>query len=107
MVGQILFLQVPCKSVPRAAAFYKAVLGWTCPDPDKGNPARAPGMQTMHPFNCGLLNGSFAKMASDDDVARVADSASLGRMPALATYFVLSIDETLAKVERARGKVHM
>ncbi|KAB5515208.1 hypothetical protein GE09DRAFT_980088 [Coniochaeta sp. 2T2.1] len=107
MIGQIWWLEVPCKSVPRAAAFYAAVLGWKCPDPEKGNPAPAPGVATAHPFNCGMLNGAFAKMASDDDVASVADAANQGRMPVLATYLVASIDDTLAKVEEAGGRVHV
>lgn len=107
MIGQIWWLEVPCKAVPRAAAFYSAVLGWKCPDPEKGNPAPAPGVETAHPFKCGMLNGAFAKMASEDGVASVASSADQGRMPVLATYLVQSIDETLAKVVEAGGKVHV
>lgn len=107
MIGQIWWLEVPCKSVPRAAAFYSAVLGWKCPDPEKGNPAPAPGIETAHPFNCGMLRGAFSKMASEDDIASVADSGNQGRMPVLATYLVQTIDETLAKVEEAGGKVHV
>lgn len=107
MIGQIWWLEVPCKSVPRAAGFYSAVLGWKCPDPEKGTPARAPGIEMVHVFNCGMLNGAFSKMASEDDVASVADSAKQGRMPVLATYLVQTIDETLAKVEEAGGKVHV
>jgi predicted enzyme related to lactoylglutathione lyase len=107
MVGQICWLEVPCKSVPRAAAFYSAVLGWACADPEKGTPAPSPGTESVHMFKCGLLTGAFTKMASEEDVASVADSGSPGRMPVLATYFVQSIDEALAKVEEAGGKVHV
>jgi predicted enzyme related to lactoylglutathione lyase len=107
MIGQILWVEVPCKSVPRAAAFYSAVLGWKCPDTEKGNPAPAPGIETAHPFNCGMLNGAFYKMASEDDVASVADSSNQGRMPVLATYLVSRIDGSLAKVQEAGGKVHV
>ncbi|KAJ9130174.1 hypothetical protein NKR19_g10005 [Coniochaeta hoffmannii] len=107
MIGQILWLEVPCKSVSRAAAFYSAVLGWNCPDPEEGKPSPAPGLETAHPFKCGILKGAFSKMASEDDVASVADSANQARMPVLATYLVHSIDETLAKVQEAGGKVHV
>jgi predicted enzyme related to lactoylglutathione lyase len=107
MIGQIWWLEVPCKSVPRAAAFYSAVLGWTCADPEKGSPAPAPGTESVHVFKCGLLTGAFAKMAAEDDVASAADAAHPGRMPVLATYLVASIDEALAKVEKVGGKVHV
>lgn len=102
MVGQMWWLEVPCN---RVAAFYAAALGWKYPDPEKGNSAPAPGMETAHPFNCGLLNGTFSRMVSDNDVAAVVDSVDHGRMPVLAKYLVESIDETLAKIQDAGKKV--
>lgn len=63
------------------------------------------GMETAHPFNCGLLNGTFSRMVSDNDVAAVVDSVDHGRMPVLAKYLVESIDETLAKIQDAGKKV--
>lgn len=107
MVGQICWLEVPVKSAPRAAAFYSAVLGWKCPDPEKGTPAPSPGTESIHMFNCGRLTGAFTKMASDDGVASVADAANPGRISVLATYMVESVDETLGKIEQAGGKVHL
>lgn len=39
-LGQICWLQVPCTSVPRAAAFYSSVLGWKCTGGNMGFFAR-------------------------------------------------------------------
>jgi predicted enzyme related to lactoylglutathione lyase len=107
LTGQICWLQVPCTSVPRAAALYSSVLGWKCTDTEKGNPSAAPGTESVHHFTCCLLNGTFAKMAGDGGVATVADAGNLDRMPVLATYYVGDIGDTLRKVEQAGGKVHV
>lgn len=90
--------------VPRAAGFYKAVLDWECPSVAQGTPSPLTPAKSAHPFRRGLLNGAFLLV---DQVPSVADSSNPGRTGPVATFGVANIDDTLAKVQKAGGKVFL
>ncbi|SPQ26225.1 b74375f8-e0a9-43bc-ad4c-6d87b52f8971 [Thermothielavioides terrestris] len=108
--GEICWLEVPCTDIDRALSFYSAVLGWESANPE-GCPSPLPGpmegTDAVHMFRRGRMHGAFVKMSSPDGVAAVVDAAHPAKAPVLASYNVSSIEETLAKVEAAGGRVHV
>lgn len=103
---------MPCTDLARAAAFYRAVLGWDAGSAE-GEAAAAPlpgymaGVDGVRMFQCGRLSGAFVKMSRDDDVATVADGSRPARMAVLPSFMVNDIDATLAKAGANGGKVHL
>jgi predicted enzyme related to lactoylglutathione lyase len=91
-------------------SFYRTVLGWDISDPDLSQtlmPSPIDGTDGVHMFQKGNLAGAFVKMSRPEGVAAVADREYLAKSPVLAYYLVERIEETLEKVEKAGGQVHM
>lgn len=94
-------------------AFYRAVLGWQTEDAKPASssseptPSPVPGIDVVHFFSKGRLNGAFVKVSDDSSLAAVADTSNPHKMPVLAYFMVESIEETLSKAESAGGRVHM
>jgi hypothetical protein len=58
-------------------------------------------------FSCGKLNGAFVKFGASSDIVSVADAAHPDRMAVLTSFVVENLDDALAKVEAAGGKIHV
>jgi len=97
--GQICWLEVPVSDLARAAAFYKAVLGWECDASAEGKPSTLPTAKTVHFFSKGVMNGAFLVMADGGAVG-----CDVKRPGAVATFMVDGIEESLSKVEAQGGK---
>ncbi|KAK3374687.1 hypothetical protein B0H63DRAFT_496116 [Podospora didyma] len=114
-LGEICWVEVPVTNVGRAVSFYRAVLGWQTEDAkptpdataDEKPPSPVPGIDIVHFFSKGRLNGAFVKVSDESSLALVADEENPHKMPPLAYYLVESVDETLKKVELAGGRVHV
>lgn len=102
--GTACWLEVPVTDVSRAAAFYSAVLGWNCDDPENAKPPVLEGSSGVHFFNKDILHGAFVKVP---EVPSVVNTSNLALSPILLNFMVNSIDETLDKVKSAGGKVHV
>ncbi|KAK4224245.1 hypothetical protein QBC38DRAFT_485937 [Podospora fimiseda] len=108
--GQMCWVEIPCADIPRAISFYRNVLAWDTPDagtPDATIPAQNPGNAALHTFKTGHLQGAFIKMCDPSYVAKVADPIEPFKSSILPYYSVVDINETLAKVEKYGGKVHV
>ncbi|KAK3898323.1 hypothetical protein C8A05DRAFT_38088 [Staphylotrichum tortipilum] len=109
--GAICWLEVPCTSLPRAVAFYTAVLGWSSADPSSTplGPGVLEGNAGLHMFTGGggQLNGAFVVMSKPEGVAVVADEGDIAKMGVLPSYRVESVEETLGRVVENGGRVHV
>ncbi|KAL2131976.1 hypothetical protein VTI74DRAFT_4377 [Chaetomium olivicolor] len=108
--GELCWLEIPCTDVARVVAFYRIVLGWESADPASTPlmPTAIEGADGVHIFRSGKMHqGCFVKMSKPEGVAAVADSDNLAKSAVLASYYVVSIEETLKKVEEAGGRVHV
>lgn len=105
--GTICWLEIPATDISRVAAFYNAVLGWTCHQPtaEQGTPSPLGPDVTVHMFtHAGTLRGAFNHVAS---VPAVADSNNKNTASVLTTFMVENIQDALEKVVRSGGKVHV
>ncbi len=105
--GTICWLEIPATDIPRVAAFYNAVLGWTCyqPTAEQGKPSPLDGTLTVHMFaHAGTLHGAFIRMAS---VPSLADADNKNTAGVLTSFKVDNLDSALNKVVEKGGKVHV
>ena len=102
--GTICWFEVPITDVARAAAFYKAVLGWECNQAtdDTGTPSHIAQGVSVHMFTKDALHGCFVKLAR---VTSIADPSDHSIMTPMATFKVDNINETLDVVTKNGGKV--
>nr|RBQ83962.1 hypothetical protein FVER53263_02754 [Fusarium verticillioides] len=94
-LGQICWLEVPVRDVPRAKALYMDLFGWEfVPEPQK---AVADCVKSMHFFSKGkTLHGAF--LEHDDEYHVINNNPDKpGALPVLPTLCVLDCEETLAK----------
>ncbi len=104
--GTICWFEVPITDVARAAAFYKAVLGWECTQAtdESGTSSTIDESVSVHMFTKGPLHGCFVKVAR---VTSIADPADHSVMTPLATFKVDDVNEALDLVTKNGGKVLM
>lgn len=103
--GTICWLEIPVTDVARAAAFYNAVLGWTClqPTEEQGRPSPGDPNVTVHMFTHGeSLHGAFLRMPS---TSCIADNTKISGV--VASFKVEEVTQALAKVVEQEGKVHV
>ncbi|EXK39493.1 hypothetical protein FOXG_05375 [Fusarium oxysporum f. sp. lycopersici 4287] len=101
-LGQICWLEVPVRDVPRAKAFYMELFGWEfVPEPQK---AVGDCVKSMHFFNKGkTLHGAF--LEHDEEYHVINNNPDKpGALPVLPTLCVLDCEETLAKANAIGGK---
>ncbi|KAF5565476.1 hypothetical protein FNAPI_1638 [Fusarium napiforme] len=100
-LGQICWLEVPVRDVPRAKAWYMELFGWEfLPEPQK---AIGDCVKSMHFFNKGkTLHGAF--MEHDEEYHAINNNPDKpGALPVLPTLCVLDCEETLAKANAIGG----
>ena len=103
--GTMCWLEIPATDIPRVAAFYNAVLGWTClqATEEQGTPSPQDPKVTVHMFtHAGTLNGAFLHQPSGSSITDNTKAASV-----IATFKVEDVAEALAKVEEKGGKIHL
>ncbi|KAK3994278.1 hypothetical protein QBC44DRAFT_367800 [Cladorrhinum sp. PSN332] len=108
--GQMCWVEIPCTDIPRVISFYRDVLAWEIADPGSPEatiPPQNPGNEALHTFKAGSLQGAFIKMSDPSYVAKVADPAEPFKSSVLPYYAVENINETLTKVEKYGGRVHV
>ncbi|KAH8900350.1 hypothetical protein GQ53DRAFT_632813 [Thozetella sp. PMI_491] len=106
-VGAICWLEIPATDIPRVAAFYNAVLGWTCfqPTEEQGTPSPVDSSMTVHMFtHASTLHGAFIRVPS---VTSVVDLENKSSAAVLASFRVENLEQALNKVVESGGKVHV
>ncbi len=99
MAGQVCWFEIPVTDPSRAATFYADVLGWETTPDGEGVTAPMPGVSRVHTFKKGVLNGAFLV---------VPEVATVGtKMTPLSTFYVDSIEDTVSKVEKHGGRLHL
>ncbi|KAF5023845.1 hypothetical protein F66182_4103 [Fusarium sp. NRRL 66182] len=104
-LGQICWLEVPVRDVPRAKTFYTELFGWKfVPEPQK---AVGDSVKSMHFFNKGkTLHGALL----EHDEPHHLINNNPGRpaaLPVLPSFCVLDCQETLDKANAIGGKTAM
>ncbi|KAL4725248.1 hypothetical protein ACLX1H_007395 [Fusarium chlamydosporum] len=104
-LGQICWLEVPVREVPRARKFYTELFGWEFVE----EPQKTVGdcIKSMHFFNKGkTLHGAFLEL--DEAYHTINhDPARPGALPLLPTLCVSDCQETLDKANVIGGKTAM
>ncbi|KAM5376845.1 hypothetical protein ACJZ2D_005332 [Fusarium nematophilum] len=101
-LGQICWLEVPARDVPRAKKFYTQLFGWEY----GAEPAKPVGdcVKSMHFFNKGKsLHGAFLEV---DEQYHVVNNISdrPAALPVMPTFCVEDCEKTLEKAGSEGGK---
>ena len=94
--GHVCWLEIPVTDSTRAINFYRSVFSWDCKEHSMPSPLS--GVQQLNFFSSGSLNGAFLTVSEEQ-------MAGATKQGVVASYAVASIDDTLAKIQSAGGKV--
>ncbi|KAF4979825.1 hypothetical protein FZEAL_4041 [Fusarium zealandicum] len=104
-LGQICWLEVPVRDVPRAKKFYTELFAWQFVD----EPSKAAGdcIKSMHFFNKGqTLHGALLEVEEQHHVVNNV-AGRPAALPILPTFCVEDCEKTLEKAGSAGGKTVM
>lgn len=100
------WLEVPVRDPARASKFYSEVLGWEVSPEGVPPAAGVTGYTKLFFFSKGNLHGGFMLMNEGAQILN-SDPADTDKCSVTTTFNVPSIEDTLAKVEKNGGRVHL